>query len=101
MSFKLLGVFCSVPPLSSHIEIHTASVSIGSHLGGALALPRLLPARACPIVHIHKTLAVTGTFQNELLNASPMPCLVPCSISIKVFARAAQHAIEFARSSQK
>jgi hypothetical protein len=62
-SFKLLGVFCSIPPLPSHIEIHTASVRVGSHLSGALELYRLLPARACPMVHIRETLTVDGAFQ--------------------------------------
>ena len=84
MSFKLLCVFCSVPPLTSHIEIHTASVSVGCHLSGALALQCLLPARACPIVHIHKTLAVNGTFQTTL---GYRPYAVPCLILIRIFAR--------------
>jgi hypothetical protein len=46
-SFKLFGVFCSIPPLPSHIEVHTGSVTVGSHPSGALELSRLLPARAC------------------------------------------------------
>lgn len=93
MSFKLLGVFCSVPPLSSHIEIHTASVSVGSHLSGALALQRFLPARACPIVHIHKTLAANGTFQTTL----ELPALCRSLIDFdQDFRAAVQHAIQYA-----
>jgi hypothetical protein len=93
MSFKLLSVFCSVPPLSSHIEIHTASVSVGSHLSGALALQRLLPARDCPIAHIHKTLAVNGTFRTTL----ELPALCRSLLDFdQDFRAAVQHAIQYA-----
>jgi hypothetical protein len=93
MSFKLLGVLCSVPPLTSYIEIYTASVSIGSNLGGALALQCLLPARACPIVHIHKTLAVNGMFQTIIEYQSHA---VPRLILIKTFVRRCSMRIQFA-----
>jgi hypothetical protein len=90
-------MFCSVPPLTSHIEIHMASISIGSHLSGALALYRLLPARACPIVHIHKTLAVNGTFQND----PRLPALCRSLFDFdQEFRAAVQHAIQSADPSE-
>ena len=97
MSFKLLGVLCSVPPLTSHIEIYTASVSIGSNLGSALALQCLPPARACPIVHIHKTLAVNGTFQTIV---EYQPHAIPRLILVKTFVRRCSMRLQLAGSSQ-